>query len=100
MELRDRFGPPPPEVQHVLWLAEVLIAAHDWQIHTIHLEDQYVVFGYTSEPKISELAAQSGGAARRGRPDRLFAFGRRRRLARGDPPPSQIAVAAEVTWRL
>ncbi len=64
VELRDRFGPPPPEVQHILWLAELRIAAHAWQIHTIHLEDQYVVFGCASERKMNELAAQSGGALR------------------------------------
>ena len=101
VELRDRFGPPPTEVEHILWLAGLRIAAHDWQIQAIHLEDQYVVFGYASERKIHELAAQSGGVLRVvDAPDRLFAFGRRRRLAGGDPQPSQIAVAAEVTWRL
>ena len=48
----------------MLWLAELRIAAHRWQISSIHLEDQYVVFGYASERRIRELAAQSGGALR------------------------------------
>ena len=60
----DRFGPPPPVVQQLLWLAELRINAHRWQIGTIHLEDQYVVFGYASARQIRELAAQSGGALR------------------------------------
>jgi transcription-repair coupling factor (superfamily II helicase) len=63
-ELLDRFGPPPPVVEQLLGLAELRIAAHRWQIDTIHLEDQYVVFTYTSAGKIRELAAQSGGALR------------------------------------
>ncbi len=63
-ELLDRFGPPPPVVLQLLWLAELRIDAHRWQIGTIHLEDQYVVFGYASAQKIHELAAQSGGALR------------------------------------
>jgi len=63
-ELTDRFGPPPPLVQHLLTLAEIRIAAHQWGINTIHLEDRYAVFGYTSARQIHQLAATSGGRLR------------------------------------
>jgi transcription-repair coupling factor (superfamily II helicase) len=63
-ELADRFGPPPPLVEHLLWLAELRIAAHRWRIESIHLENQYVVFRYGSGGLIRELARQSGGRLR------------------------------------
>lgn len=63
-ELHDRFGPPPPLVQHMLWLAEIRIAAHRWRIRAIHLEDQYAVFAYASGRKIEELARASRGRLR------------------------------------
>ena len=59
-ELGDRFGAPPPPVQHLLVMAEIRIAAHRWGITSIHLEDQYAVFRYTSSRKIQELAGLSG----------------------------------------
>ena len=61
-ELRDRFGPPPPLVEYLLWLAELRVAAHRWQIESIHLEPPYVVFRYRSARLIRELADQSGGS--------------------------------------
>jgi transcription-repair coupling factor (superfamily II helicase) len=63
-ELLDRFGAPPPLVEHLLWLAELRIAAHQWGIESIRVEDQYVVFRYTSRRQILELAAISGGKLR------------------------------------
>jgi transcription-repair coupling factor (superfamily II helicase) len=63
-ELLDRFGPPPPPVESLLAVASLRIAAHQWQIDTIHLEDQYAVFTYTSARRIRELAEQSGGRLR------------------------------------
>jgi len=63
-ELADRFGAPPPQTQHLLELTELRIAAHRWQISSIHLEDQYVVLGYSSEPRIRQLAAARGGRLR------------------------------------
>ena len=63
-ELMDRFGSPPPLVQHLLELAEIRIAAHRWQISSIHLEDQYAVFRYSSARQIQQLAALSGGRLR------------------------------------
>jgi transcription-repair coupling factor (superfamily II helicase) len=63
-ELIDRFGTPPPLVEHLLRLAELRIAAHGWQIDSIHLEDQYVVLTYASRQRIQQLASQSGGRLR------------------------------------
>jgi len=63
-ELCDRFGPPPPLVEHLLWLAELRIAAHRWRIESIHLERPYVVFRYHSARLIQELAEESGGKLR------------------------------------
>jgi transcription-repair coupling factor (superfamily II helicase) len=63
-ELVDRFGPPPPLVLQLLEQAEVRIAAHRWQISSIHVEDQYAVFRYASERQIRKLAASSGGRLR------------------------------------
>ena len=60
----DRFGPPPPLMEHLLWLAELRIAAHRWRIESIHLEDLYVVFRYVSGRLIRELATASGGRLR------------------------------------
>jgi transcription-repair coupling factor (superfamily II helicase) len=63
-ELMDRFGQPPPTVEHLLEMAEIRIAAHRWGITTIHLEDQYAVFTYSSGRHIQQLAALSGGRLR------------------------------------
>ncbi len=63
-ELVDRFGAPPPLVKHLLELAEIRIAAHRWQVTSIHLEDQYAVLTYSSARLIQQLAARSGGRLR------------------------------------
>jgi transcription-repair coupling factor (superfamily II helicase) len=63
-ELVDRFGAPPPLVQHLLTMAEIRIAAHRWRITSIHLENQFAVFTYTSARLIQQLAARSGGQLR------------------------------------
>ena len=63
-ELVDRFGPPPPLVQHLLAMAEIRIAAHRWQIASIHIEAPYVVFQYSSGKEIQRLASASGGRLR------------------------------------
>ncbi len=51
-------------MEHLLWLAELRIAAHRWRIESIHLEPPYVVFRYRSAQLIRELVAQSGGKLR------------------------------------
>ncbi|MBN2577832.1 MAG: transcription-repair coupling factor [Pirellulales bacterium] len=63
-ELIDRFGPPPADAEHLLTLAEIRIFAHAWGIDSIHLEDPYVVFTYTSAEKIRRLALREGGKLR------------------------------------
>jgi transcription-repair coupling factor (superfamily II helicase) len=63
-ELADRFGPPPVPVEHLLDLAELRIFAHHWAIPSIHIEDQYVVFTYTSAEKIRRLARRETGRLR------------------------------------
>jgi transcription-repair coupling factor (superfamily II helicase) len=59
-ELVDRFGPRPPEVDRLLLLAKLRIWAHQWEIHSIHLEDSFVVFGYATRRRIVQLAKKSG----------------------------------------
>jgi transcription-repair coupling factor (superfamily II helicase) len=63
-ELVDRFGQPPPLAGHLLELAEIRIASHRWGITSIHLEDQYAVFTYSSGKRIRQLAELSGGRLR------------------------------------
>jgi len=63
-ELSDRFGPPPPPVERLLWLAELRMAAHQWQIGSIHMEAPYVVLSYSSAQQIRQLAARNGGRLR------------------------------------
>jgi transcription-repair coupling factor (superfamily II helicase) len=63
-ELQDRFGSPPPLVEHLLWLADLRVAAHRWRVESIHVELPYVVFRYRSGRLIRELASQSGGKLR------------------------------------
>jgi len=55
-EFRDRFGPLPPQVEMLLELRELQLVAATWQIDDIHLEDDYVVFGYRNPKKIQKLA--------------------------------------------
>jgi transcription-repair coupling factor (superfamily II helicase) len=63
-ELADRFGPPPAEVQHLVELAAMRVAAYHWGITSIHLEDHFAVFRYSSGRRIRQLADQSGGKLR------------------------------------
>ncbi|HEX4128441.1 MAG TPA: transcription-repair coupling factor [Pirellulales bacterium] len=63
-ELTDRFGPPPPEVERLLLRTEVAILAQEWSINSIHLEEKYLVLGYTSRPRIDELVKLRKGKLR------------------------------------
>jgi transcription-repair coupling factor (superfamily II helicase) len=63
-ELSDRFGPPPPPMEHLLSLAEIRLDAHHWQIDSIHMEEPYMVFTYTSARLTQLLAAANGGKLR------------------------------------
>ena len=64
LELSDRFGPPPATVGHLLSLAEIRLDAHHWQIDSIHMEEPYMVFTYTSARLMRLLAAANGGRLR------------------------------------
>jgi transcription-repair coupling factor (superfamily II helicase) len=63
-ELVDRFGPRPPQVDRMLQLARLRIWAHHWQIATIHVEEGFVVFGYTNRRQIEQLAQKRPGRLR------------------------------------
>ncbi len=63
-ELRDRFGPIPPEVEQLLALKELQLFAVGWQIDSIHLEGNFAVFGYRNPDKIRNLARSYGSGLR------------------------------------
>jgi len=63
-ELVDRFGPLSEVVDRLISLSELRIWAHRYGIDSIHLEDRFAVFGYTSPSQIQSLARQSGGELR------------------------------------
>jgi len=64
VELVDRFGPYPEEVERMLELARLRIWAHGWQIESIHIEDSFVVLRYANRKRIEQLAKKSGGRLR------------------------------------
>jgi transcription-repair coupling factor (superfamily II helicase) len=59
-ELKDRFGCPPPEAERLLALAGLRIAAHHWRIHSIRMEDHYVVLSYSGRRLVEKLRRLSG----------------------------------------
>jgi len=63
-ELVDRFGPRPPEVDHMLAITELRLLAHHWGIHSIHLEPGFAVLRYADRKRIAKLAEQSRGKLR------------------------------------
>jgi transcription-repair coupling factor (superfamily II helicase) len=60
-ELRDRFGPPPPETEWLLKLAELRMLAARWQIASIHRKDQDLIMKYRNDRQAQRLAERSGG---------------------------------------
>ena len=58
-ELRDRFGPLPEESERLIELKHLQIAAAQWQIDDIHLEEGFAVLGYRNPLRIKQLAATS-----------------------------------------
>jgi len=64
VELVDRFGPRPPEVDRMLEFSQLRIWAYNWQIASVHLEDTYAVLGYTKRRRIEQLAERAGGRLR------------------------------------
>ncbi|HET6883078.1 MAG TPA: transcription-repair coupling factor, partial [Pirellulales bacterium] len=63
-ELSDRFGPPPKTAERLLTRAELAILAQAWQIDSMHLEDDYVVFTYKDRPRIEKLSKLRAGRLR------------------------------------
>ena len=64
-ELRDRFGPLPPEVERLREVRQLQVFAHHWQIDDIHLEaPKYAVFRYRNPRKIGQLAKRWEGQLR------------------------------------
>jgi transcription-repair coupling factor (superfamily II helicase) len=63
-ELTDRFGPLPEPVERMLAREALKIEAAIWQIAEVYLEDRFLVFRYTSRPRIEQLAKTSGGKLR------------------------------------
>jgi len=63
-ELIDRFGKPPAVVERLLLLAELRIAAYQWSVHAIHLENQYAVLRYSDARRIRKLVELAGGDLR------------------------------------
>ena len=63
-ELTDRFGPIPEMARQLLIKTEVAILAQSWQIDSLHLEDNYVVFTYKDRKQIDDLARRRGGRLR------------------------------------
>jgi transcription-repair coupling factor (superfamily II helicase) len=63
-EMLDRFGPLPEVVERLLRVMLLRLLAARWQIESVHLEDRYLVFAYTSRPQIDRLARASRGAVR------------------------------------
>ncbi len=64
-ELRDRFGPLPPEAEQLREVRQLQVLARHWQIDDIHLElPKYAVFRYRNPRKIGQLAKRWEGRLR------------------------------------
>ena len=54
-----------PEVtRRLIELARLRIFATSWQIHSIHVEDGYLVFGFANRQRIDQLKAGSSQTLR------------------------------------
>lgn len=63
-ELVDRFGKPPSQVERMLELSEMRLDATIWQIVSITVEDQYLVFGYADRQRMEQLVRVFRGPLR------------------------------------
>ena len=63
-ELIDRFGAIPKTVERLLALTELKMDAATWQISSIFLENQFIVFRYENRQRIEQLARQQVGRVR------------------------------------
>lgn len=58
-EFRDRFGPIPEPVEALIQIRSLQLDALPWTIDDIHLEEDWVVFGYRNPRKLQKLIKQS-----------------------------------------
>ncbi len=56
VEITDRFGKIPPQVERLLELARLRILAHRWLIYAIRREENYLVFHFYSQKAVEPLA--------------------------------------------
>lgn len=63
-ELKDRFGPLPPEVQQLLQVKEIQLLAWGWQIDSIRQEDKYIAFSYRKKLRMQQLVEKIGSDLR------------------------------------
>ncbi len=63
-ELEDRFGKPPQPAENLLEMAELRILAERWQIDTVRLDGEFLMFGYRNADAIRGLAQKSRGELR------------------------------------
>ena len=63
-ELCDRFGTPPEPVERLFQLQALRIDAAVWQIDSIWLEDDYLVYTYADRSRAEQLVAASKGKLR------------------------------------
>ncbi|MBP90405.1 MAG: transcription-repair coupling factor [Planctomycetaceae bacterium] len=63
-ELVDRFGKPPKPTRRMLELARLRLDAATWQISSITVEDEHLVFAYQDRRRIEQLAKQFRGPLR------------------------------------
>jgi len=59
-EFVDRFGRPPLPAKRLLSLASLRVEAAIWQVKTIRIEDDYLVFDYADPARIRQLAKLRG----------------------------------------
>jgi transcription-repair coupling factor (superfamily II helicase) len=55
-ELRDRFGPLPTPVEHLLARTELKMDAAVWQVTGVFVEDRFLVFKYANPGRMQQLA--------------------------------------------
>jgi transcription-repair coupling factor (superfamily II helicase) len=59
-ELVDRFGTIPQPALRLLALTELKMDAATWQVSSIYIENQFVVFRYENRQRIEQLARLDG----------------------------------------
>ena len=64
LELRDRFGELPEEVERMLQIAELRFDAAIWQVYEVKVDGEYLVLEYTDRSRIEQLKRQSQHSVR------------------------------------